>query len=59
MTVYVCMCTCMCPRRPEEGTRAGVICPCEPSCGCWELNLSPLKKEQVLSTAELFFQVLS
>ncbi|KAL6091584.1 hypothetical protein STEG23_001239 [Scotinomys teguina] len=29
---------------------------CEPPCGCWELNLGPLKKQSVLLTAEPSFQ---
>jgi hypothetical protein len=33
--------------------RTGVTCGCEPSCGCWESDLSPLEEQLVLSTAEL------
>jgi hypothetical protein len=25
---------------------------CEPTCGCWDLNLGPLEKQSVLLTAE-------
>lgn len=29
---------------------------CGPSCGCWELNLCPVKEQQVLLTKEKSFQ---
>lgn len=37
--------------RPEEGVRScgtGVTDSCEPPCGCWESNSSPLQKQSVL-----------
>ena len=41
------------PQKPEKSIRAsgtGVTDHCEPSCGCWELNLGLLKKQPL--TAE-------
>ena len=45
-------------RRSEEGIifpGTGVPESCEPTCGCWELNLYPLQEQQVLLTAEPSF----
>ena len=38
---------------PDTGVRDG----CEPPCGFWELNLGPLKEQQVLLTAEPSLQL--
>ena len=43
------------PWRPEEGTPSfgtGITNGCELPCGCWELNLVPLKEQPVLLTTE-------
>lgn len=43
------------PQKAElalEYSQIGVTDGCELSCGCWELNLGPLQKPQVLSTIE-------
>jgi hypothetical protein len=34
----------------------GVINSCQPSCGCWELNLGPLEEQPVLLTTESSLQ---
>lgn len=46
-----------CPLMPEEvsSSGAGVTVGCELSCGYWELNSSPLQKQQVLLTSEPSF----
>jgi hypothetical protein len=41
--MYSCM--------PEEGIKS-LLDGHEPPCGCWELNLGPLKEQTVLLTAE-------
>ena len=44
-----------CPQRPEKATEfpgTGVTDGCEPTCGCWELNLGPLKEQPVLLSAD-------
>lgn len=42
VSVYLCVCLCECPQRPEEATVVpGVelsICQYFVPCGCWELN---------------------
>ena len=52
----MCVCVlCACLLRPEEAivsSGTGIIVACELSCGCWELNLGPLQKWQVLLTVE-------
>jgi hypothetical protein len=45
---FACEHICMGPRFP--GIR--VTDSCELPCGCWELNLCPLKEQPVLSIAE-------
>jgi hypothetical protein len=48
------------PARPAEGVKSledGVICGCEPSEGCWELNLGSLKEEWMFLAAELSIQL--
>jgi hypothetical protein len=40
-----------CLQRSEDPA-TGVANSCEPPCGCWELNLSPLKEQPVIVTAE-------
>ena len=44
-----------CPQRPEKATEfpgTGVTDGCDPTCGCWELNLGPLKEQPVLLSAD-------
>ena len=47
-------------QRPQGGSRllpgTGVRDGCEPSCGCWKLNLGPLEEQLVLLAAELSLQ---
>ena len=53
--VFVCIDVCVplaCHGRLEEDEEApgnGVIGSCEPSCGCWELNLGPLAKQLLIT----------
>lgn len=51
-----------CLQRPEEGVEPGtgaVTDGCEPSLGCWGLNLDSLKEQLILvTTTEPFFSVL-
>lgn len=38
------------PQIPEEGIRSiGIAGSCQPSCGCWELNLGPWKSSVLLN----------
>lgn len=51
---FVCMYICL-PHVclvPVEATVVLVLDGSEPSCGCWESNLSPLKEQPVLLAAE-------
>lgn len=46
---------CRCPWKPEEGficPGAGFISITELACGCWELNLCPLEKQQAHLNSE-------
>ena len=54
--MYVCApCACLVPVDSEKDIRSPgteVTDGCEPSCGCWELNPSPLQEHPVLLTTE-------
>lgn len=60
LRMYVCApCVSLVPQSTEEGVGShgtGDIDGCEPLCGCWESNLSPLKEQQIILTAELSLQ---
>lgn len=54
---FLCMHVYACPvlQKPEEGLRSSetpAVDGCQLRCGCWELNLDPLQKQQVLLTTE-------
>jgi hypothetical protein len=49
-------CLHVCLREGVGSSGTGVTDSCEPSCGCWELNLDPLKEEPVRLAVELFLQ---
>lgn len=52
LPVYICVsCECLCLQQSEGGIGSpgsGVRGGCEPPWGCWELNLGPREKYQVL-----------
>jgi hypothetical protein len=51
-----CLCLCLCTTELEEGIESpgtGFTDGCEPSFGCWELNLGPLEEQPVSLTTEL------
>lgn len=37
---------------PDEGMKDPTVNGFEPRCGCWDLNLEPLKEQTVLVTTE-------
>jgi hypothetical protein len=43
---------CCCLHTHQKRVSDPITYGCEPSCGCWELNLGPLKEQSVLLTAE-------
>lgn len=45
-------------RRGGQSAGTGVTRGCLPFCRCWDLNQSPLEKEPLLLTLELFFSSL-
>ena len=47
-----------CPQRSEDKVKTGVTQGCESLGGCWELNLDPLREQQVLLTAESSLRLL-
>lgn len=54
--VSVCYVHAGCQRRPEEGANClgtEVTDGSDLSCGCWELNLSPLEEQTVLLRNEV------
>lgn len=61
------LCACMSPRRPEEEgigfLGAGVRGSCKWLCGCWELNLGPMQKQEIplshLSSPTTYFVILT
>ena len=48
--MHVCALCAWCQGRAEEEIRSGtgIMDGCDPSCGFWELNLSPLQEQHVL-----------
>lgn len=51
---FVCVCICVPHVRmvPVQATMVPVLDGYKPCCGCWELNLSPLKEQPVLLAVE-------
>lgn len=67
--VYVYYTPAWCPQWSEKGFRfpgTGVNNSCEPPCECYEMNLGPLKKQQIqwlsylqLHTVKLFLECMA
>lgn len=57
--ILECMYVYLCIQKPEEGiksSQAGATGSYERTCGCGDLNLSPLQEEQMLLTVHPFLQ---
>lgn len=58
LLAQVCVpCSCVVPLQPEEGIRSpgpGITDCCEATCGCWKLDLVPLRKIRNLNCGAIF-----
>jgi hypothetical protein len=50
--IITCKFTVAVFRHPRRGRQSSFTDGCEPSCGCWDLNLGPSEERSVLLTAE-------